>query len=143
MSSSTEIAGRAAKVLSDSGASQCFISLDFCKQGNLQTLAAPTPQDVRTAKGTDILAHTLCQVTFQLQGIRVIVCALTVPLPAEYSVILGDDWLQSKGAIMNWEDGTCSLRRNERGKRYTLHTKEGSLRQSGGLTLRLSRWWRT
>ena len=124
MSFKTEIAGKDAKVLLDSGASQCFISLDFCKQANLQTLAAPTPQEVRTAGGTDILAPTLCQVSFQLQGMKVTVCALIVPLPAEYSVILGDDWLQSKGAIMNWEEGTCSLKRNEKGKRYTLHTKE-------------------
>ena len=124
MSFKTEIAGKDAKVLLDSGASQCFISLDFCKQANLQTLAAPTPQEVRTAGGTDILAHTLCQVSSQLQGMKVTVCALIVPLPAEYSVILGDDWLQSKGAIMNWEEGTCSLKRNEKGKRYTLHTKE-------------------
>jgi hypothetical protein len=124
MSFKTEIAGKDAKVLLDSGASQCFIGLDFCKQANLQTLAAPTPQEVRTAGGMDILAHTLCQVSFQLQAMKVTVCALIVPLPAEYSVILGDDWLRSKGAIMNWEEGTCSLKRNERGKRYTLHTKE-------------------
>ena len=87
----TEIAGNSAKVLLDSGASQSFISLDFCKQAHLQTVAAPTPQEIKTAGGTDILAHTLCQVNFQLQGLRVAVCALIVPLPAEYSVILGND----------------------------------------------------
>ena len=124
MSFKTEIAGKDAKVLLDSGASQCFINLELCKQANLQTIVAPTPQEVRTAGGTDILAHTLCQVSFQLQGLKTTVCALIVPLPPEYSVILGDDWLQSKGAIMNWEEGTCSLKRNEKGKRCTLYTKE-------------------
>ena len=55
---STEIAGKQARVLLDTGASQSFISKDFCAAADMKSVAAPTPQQVKTAGGAEILAHT-------------------------------------------------------------------------------------
>ena len=120
----TEINGKQSRVLLDTGASQCFISKKFCEDVNMQSVAAPTPQHVRTAGGTEILAHTLCQVSFQLQGMGITVSPLIVPIPDDFTVILGDDWLRNREAILNFADQTCSLKRNEKGKRHVLHVKK-------------------
>ncbi len=112
----TEIAGKQARVLLDTGASQCFISKDFCESVKLQSVAAPTPQQVKTAGGAEILTQTLCQVSFQLQGMGVLVSPLVVPLPEDFTVILGDDWLKDREAVLNYAEGTVTLKRNERGK---------------------------
>ena len=127
MSFDTEISGKKANVLLDVGASHSFISKVFCKDADLKSVTASTPQQVRTAGGTEIMAHTLCQVSFQLQGMGITLSPLIVPLPDEFTVILGDDWLRSKEAVLNYADQTFSLRRNERGKRHILHTKGGKL----------------
>ena len=66
MSFTTEISGKKAKVLLDTGASQNFISKFFCEQADLKSVAATTPQKVQIAGGTDILTNSLCQVSFQL-----------------------------------------------------------------------------
>ncbi len=116
----TEIAGKQARVLLDTGASQCFISKDFCESVKLQSVAAPTPQQVKTAGGTEILTQTLCQVSFQLQGMGVLVSPLVVPLPEDFTVILGDDWLKDREAVLNYAEGTVTLKRNERGKKHIL-----------------------
>jgi len=58
MISNTEIAGKHARVLLDAEASQCFISKDFCESVKLQSVAAPTPRQVKTAGGTEILTQT-------------------------------------------------------------------------------------
>jgi len=121
MTFETEIAGKKANVLLDTGASQSFISKEFCQKADLKSVAAPTPQQVRTAGGTDIMTQTLCQVSFQLQGMGITVPPLIVPLPDDFAVILGDDWLREKEAILNYQDQTCSLKKNERGKRHILH----------------------
>jgi len=116
----TEIAGKQARVLLDTGASQCFISKDFCESLKMQSVAAPTPQQVRTAGGAEILAQTLCQVSFQLQGMGVLVSPLVVPLPKDFTVILGDDWLKDREAVLNYAEGTVTLKRNERGQKHIL-----------------------
>ena len=114
----TEIAGKQARVLLDTGASQSFISKSFCEAVDMKSVVAPTPQHVKTAGGAEILACTLCQVSFQLQGMGVTVSALIVPLPEEFTVILGDDWLRSKEAVLNYANQTCVFKKNERGKKH-------------------------
>ena len=76
---------------------------------------------MKTAGGIEILAHTLCQVSFQLQETGVTVSPLIVPILDDFTVILGDDWHRSKEAILNFADQTCSLKRNEKGKRHVLY----------------------
>ena len=120
----TEIAGKQARVLLDTGASQSFISKDFCESADMKSVVAPTPQQVKTAGGAKILARTLCQVSFQLQGMSVTVSALIVPLPEEFTVILGDDWLRSKEAVLNYTNQTCILKKNERGKKHILQIND-------------------
>ena len=122
---STEIAGKQARVLLDTGASQSFISKDFCAAADMKSVAAPTPQQVKTAGGAEILAHTMCQVSFQLQGMGITVSPLIVPLPEEFTVILGDDWLKSKEAVLNYATQTCTLKKNERGKKHILQIGDG------------------
>ena len=121
MTFEAEITGKKVNVLLDTGASQSFISKEFCQKADMKSVAAPTPQQVRTAGGTDIMTQTLCQVSFQLQGMGITVSPLVVPLPDDFAVILGDDWLREKEAILNYQDQTCSLKKNERGKRHILH----------------------
>jgi len=117
---STKIAVNQARVLLDTGPSQCFISKDFCESVKLQSVAASTPQQVITAGGAEILTQTLCQVSFQLQGMGVLVSPLVVPLPKDFTVILGDDWLKDKEAVSNYAEGIVTLKRNERGKKHIL-----------------------
>ena len=91
MTFEAEIAGREARVLLDTGASQSFISKEFCQKADLKSVAAPKPHQVKTAGGTDILANTLCQVSFQLQGMGVTLSPLIAPLPNDFTIISGDD----------------------------------------------------
>ena len=120
----TEINGEQARVLLDTGASQSFISKKFCQGVDMKSVAAPTPQQVKTAGGTEILAQTLCQISFQLQGMGVTGLPLIVLIPDDFTVLLGDNWLRSREAILNFADQTCSLKRNERGKRHILHVNK-------------------
>ena len=50
----------------------------------------------------------------------VLVSPLVVPLPEDFAVILGDDWLKDREAILNYAEGTVTLKRNERGKKHIL-----------------------
>ncbi len=100
----TKTAEKQARVLLDTRASQCFISKDFCESMKLQSVAAPTSQQVKTTIGTEILTQTLCQVSFQLQCMGVLVSPLVVPLPVDFTVILGDNWLRDRGAVMNYAE---------------------------------------
>ena len=120
MTFEAEIVGKKTNVLLDTGASQSFMSKEFCQKADLNSVAAPTPEQVRTAGGTDIMTQTLCQVSFQLQAMGITASPLIVPLPDDFAVILGDDWLREKEAILKYQDHTCSLKKNERGKRHIL-----------------------
>ena len=53
------------------------------------------------------------------------VSPLIVPLPEEFTVILGDDWLKSKEAVLNYATQTCTLKKNERGKKHILQIRDG------------------
>ncbi len=48
------------------------------------------------------------------------VSPLVVPLPENFTVILGDDWLKDKEAILNYARKTVTLKKNERGKKHIL-----------------------
>ena len=121
----TEIAGKPARVLLDTQASQSFISKAFCQAVDMKSVVAPTPPQVKTAGGEEILARTLCQVSFQLQGMGITVSTLIVPLPEEFTVLLGDDWLRSKEAVLNYANQICTLKKNERGKKHILQIGRG------------------
>ena len=43
---------------------------------------------------------------------------LVVPLPENFTVILGDGWLKDREAILNYAGKTVILKRNERGKKH-------------------------
>ncbi len=45
---------------------------------------------------------------------------LVVPLPKDFTVILGDDWLKDREAVLNYAEGTLTLKRNERGRKHIL-----------------------
>ena len=124
MSFTTEIAGKPARVLLDTGASQCFINKAFCEKADLKSVAAPTPQKVQIAGGTDILTNSLCQVSFHLQGMGVTVSPLVVELPEDFTVILGDDWLRARSAVLDYSKEICTLKKTETGRTHTLSVKQ-------------------
>jgi len=98
-----------------------LISKDFCESVTMQSVAAPTPQQVGTEGGAEILSQTSCQVSFQLQGMGVTVSPLVVPLSDMFTVILGDDRLKDKEAILIYAERTVMLKKYERGKKHILH----------------------
>ena len=117
----TNIAGHEATVLLDSGASENFVSQDFCRHAGLRAITAATPTVIKLGDGSDMSTRQQCLATFRLQSLPVSVTCHITPLPAEISMVLGDDWLKMHKAQLDFEQASCTLIKAKR--RHVLSNK--------------------
>ena len=88
------IAGKAATVLIDSGASSCFINSSFVQQHSLPlTKLTNANTSVTLATGVKVVAsHRVSEVEIRIQSYQDKMELIVLPLGA-YDVILGMNWL--------------------------------------------------
>jgi hypothetical protein len=102
------VAGTAARVLIDSGAeSHHYISAQFCKAQGIAVKQRKEALAVTGVAGAAAAAQGWCTVTLRMQGLVSQLNFVVIDMPAAFDVILGDLWLKSMKAHMDFEHGTC------------------------------------
>jgi hypothetical protein len=109
------IAGKAATVLIDSGASSCFINSSFVQQHSLPlTKLTNANTSVTLATGVKVVAsHRVSEVEIRIQSYQDKMELIVLPLGA-YDVILGMNWLLRINPIPNWRRGTLLIKIDDR-----------------------------
>ena len=103
-----------ARCLIDTGASGThYISKQFCKQIGL-TFTEQDQQTITMADGTS--AQTLGTVTVpvQIQSYRAKLTCSVMDMTPEYDLILGDQWLITNQAVIDYAERTCSIQQGNR-----------------------------
>ena len=110
MSFRGQVNGQTARVLLDSGASESFMSIDYARQLRLTW----SSEEVVICLGDNQVGVALgvCRVTVRIGSCTTRWAVRVMELLAEYDLVLGDDWLRSHKAILNWENDLVSVRKS-------------------------------
>jgi hypothetical protein len=102
------VAGVNVKLLLDTGASATFVSSKLCKEARLPVKGNASRQRVVLPSGEDAPIHGQAKVTFHCKGTTCLVTCLVVDL-ADFDIILGDDWLKAKNAVLDLNRATATF----------------------------------
>ena len=111
MSFRGQVHSHEARVLLDSGA-----SVKYATQLRLTWSAEEAV--IRLGDNKVGVALGICRVAVRIGSCTTRWAVRVMELLAEYDLVLGDDWLKSHKAILNWEIGQVSIRKG--GKVHTL-----------------------
>jgi RNase H-like domain found in reverse transcriptase/Reverse transcriptase (RNA-dependent DNA polymerase)/Integrase zinc binding domain/Chromo (CHRromatin Organisation MOdifier) domain/Retroviral aspartyl protease len=135
------INGRSAAFLIDSGASDNFISKEFCVAEGIRTTAYDTPLDVKLADGHRVeAAEQVADAGIALGGFQDSISPAAVPLAGTQDVILGMKWLRAHNPHIDWQKGTVTVGKHVLGVQEKFEQKLGaftSARKSQQLHLNL------
>ena len=97
--------------LADTGASHCFMDLNFALENNF--VLRPTNTSVTLADGSDTrVVHQTTPVALRLGKHFSSPSFYVIDMRQEYDIILGDDWLSYYDAVLHVRDKFCILRRH-------------------------------
>ena len=99
-----QVAGVATRILLDSGANMSFISKAFVADAHLGTKASHLA-DVMLPDGQKCPVHGTVKVHVKIQGYQGQVTLHVIDMNVPFECILGDDWLRSRNAVLNYQDG--------------------------------------
>jgi hypothetical protein len=102
------VAGVDVKLLLDTGASATFVSSKLCKEARLPVKGNASRQRVVLPSGQDAPIHGQAKVTLHCKGTTCQVTCLVVDL-SEFDIILGDDWLKAKNAVLDLNRATATF----------------------------------
>jgi RNase H-like domain found in reverse transcriptase/Reverse transcriptase (RNA-dependent DNA polymerase)/Integrase zinc binding domain/Chromo (CHRromatin Organisation MOdifier) domain/Retroviral aspartyl protease/Integrase core domain len=108
-----KVGGAEALVLLDSAASHCFLSKAFVERHGIKV---ETCNDVEVELGNGLSSPILgkCHVKVKLQHFfGSAYCYVTQTAP-HCDVILGDEWLKSHKALLNYAESTCAIMKGTR-----------------------------
>ncbi len=106
MQFSGRVAGAAASVLVDSGASHCFANASFCEEIGLRFM--PLSAELQVANGETVPVVGSVRVEVKVQQYTEQLTLLVTDLAERYGIILGDEWMLRHGAPFHYV--TKSLR---------------------------------
>jgi hypothetical protein len=105
------IAGAPVRVLFDSGAEQYnYISAAFCQRAGIVLRNSKRPLSVAGIAGAAAQTAQQCTVTLRMQGLASQLNFAVIDMPTAFDVILGDAWLRSMKAQLDYEAATCTVR---------------------------------
>lgn len=104
------VAGAPARVLIDTGAEQHhYISARFCAAHGIKMRNNKEPISVTGVAGAAISAARCCTVKIRLQGLGDQLNFVVIDMPSPFDVILGDAWLKSMKAKLDFAGQTCTV----------------------------------
>lgn len=110
------IASVPARVLFDTGAEQHnYISAQFCRNNGIAICKAKRPLRIAGIAGAAADTTCKCTATLRMQGLNVQLSFAVIDMPAAFDVILGDAWLKSLNAKLDFATATCAV--NGKGKK--------------------------
>jgi hypothetical protein len=105
------IAGAPARVLFDSGAEQYnYISAAICQRAGITLRKSKQPLSVAGIAGAAAQTAQQCTATLRMQGLASQLKFAVIDMPVAFDVILGDAWLKSMKAQLNYEAATCTVK---------------------------------
>lgn len=110
---SGRVAGAAASVLVDSGASHCFANASFCKQIGLRF--TPLSAELQVANGETVPVVVSVRIQVKVKRYTEQLTFFVTDLVERYDIILGDNWMLHHGALLDYV--TKSLRFSHNRKR--------------------------
>ncbi len=96
------------KLLLDTGASCCLVSATLCRELGLRVQEGDVPDYVTLPDGRSTRIQGLARVTMHCQGIVFNVMCWAVDMVG-FDVVLGEDWLKRKQAVLCYRTYTVSL----------------------------------
>jgi predicted aspartyl protease len=112
------------RVKVDTGASHLFISTNFVRKAGIAV--TPCSRAVALADGKQVHTVGTCQVRMQLGNFIEVLTFFVLPLSADYDVILGANWLQQRSVVLNFGQGTLTLRKGARHLTVSVSTAQQS-----------------
>lgn len=97
------------KLKIDTGASHNFISADFVQAHNLAV--TPCAQKVELADSKLVPAVGICKTRVRLSRSTDVLSFYVLRLSAGYEALLGEQWLKSRGAVIDFGRGTITMHR--------------------------------
>ena len=104
-----KVAGAAARIDLDTGASHTFISARYAQMNGLAV--QPTNRAVALADGKTVNAVGVCRARLRLGPLNDVVTFIVLRLNTVYDVILGEDWLKRHQAVLNFQDSSMTVKR--------------------------------
>jgi len=103
----------------DSGASTRFVSQEWVQQNKLTIKPTHTNWTVTVANNETVTIMGTTDVTINIQGYQDQIKLLVMPMSSKFDIILGTDWAQKRGAILNYHTNTVSV--HHKGRLHVLH----------------------
>lgn len=106
------LAGIRTLALLDTGAADHnFISADFCQQHGIKTSTVSDPFRAIGIQGGTAMVTSCAKLTLKLASFTChpVFFVLSLPPAASFQVILGDAWLKSHKAVLDYNTDTCVL----------------------------------
>ena len=100
----------------DNGATGCYADLVFVKTRNLPLTERCTNVQVAGGKTIEALGYTTFELRIQNTTHRIRATVLPELMPNVH-VILGNSWIQQQGAILNYNDHSCTLAKYKGGRK--------------------------
>jgi len=109
------ILGQPMMVLADSGATQCFISLEATIRAGIHVDESLGRVEVEVANGEVVCSNGLATVQLHLKGYNSTVSAVVLPsfIPG-IDIILGDSWLREHKTLIDYDATTFTVRKGNR-----------------------------
>ena len=102
------ISNAKAKLKIDSGASHEFLGVDFVHKNGLAV--TPLARTVALANGSQVLTKGTCTARLNMDKFIDVVTFYVLKLDAEYDAILGEGWLRSRNAVLDFQKGTLTVK---------------------------------
>ena len=119
-----QVAGVKARVLVDTGASGCFLSKDYVKTNKL-SVAAGKQANVVLPDGTTAFIHGYVTLSVRLKDFQEQVSMAVIDLKIPFDVVLGDAWLRSRYALIDYRSGCLTIFKQNRKFRIQACLKDG------------------
>ena len=109
------IAGTSVSFLLDTGATASFVGEALVKRLGLRIQPAMGSLQVEVADGKTVSSLGTCTIHFKIQGYVGSITLYVLPaMTSNCDVILGEDWMWATGAVLDYNKGTCTLKKPKR-----------------------------
>jgi len=116
-------AGIPAHILFDSGAEKYnYISADFCSRNHIAVQPNKLTVTVKGVQNNEGTVHGQCTLNVVMQSLSSKLHFVVIDMPTAFDIILGDAWLKQMHTQLDYESGTCTVKKGKRS--YVLHMRQ-------------------